>query len=207
MLISVFNNQRDNEPARLDVTWEQFVSSLQQPREAACAFATCARSECDHKAGASWSPAFWSPGATRGLRGIEGVSLLALDVDHLPDDTAVDVLRAKAAQFRHIIHASHSDRPGDRNLRLVVALSRAVTVQEFPRFWRAATLAFELSADEQTKDASRLYYGPSRPSDACHAAEDGTGYMFAHGDGSLLDVDAILATVPPEPMMVDPAGV
>src|SRR5690606_31139992 len=95
--------------------------------------------------------------------------------------------------YRHIIHASHSDRELGRCLRVVLALSRPVTCDEWPRFWSAAVerLGVPAIADRAARDAARLYFLPLRP--------EGSDYYFAANDGTPIDVDAILAAAPNAP--------
>src|SRR4029077_2644969 len=62
---------------------------------------------------------------------------------------------------------------------------------------RGANAKLALPADPACCDANRLYYMPSRPSDA--------DYFFATNDGKPLDVDEILASTPADPVPT-PAG-
>jgi hypothetical protein len=110
-----------------------------------------------------------------------------LDVDHTTD-AAIDALRAQLSEYQHLLHVTHADRPDDRCLRVVVQLSRAVTLVEWPRFWQAAILALSVSADPACGDVARCYYLPSRPHDA--------DYFVAVHAGGPLDVDALLASAP-----------
>jgi predicted P-loop ATPase len=127
-----------------------------------------------------------------------------LDIDHVPSDALLAEYLDKIP-YQRIIHASHSDRPDDRCVRVVVALTRPVPGNEWSKFWTNVVDHLQIpitkknganpngGIDTQAKDASRLYFLPSRPSSACDiAVGDGTDYLFAHVDGPLLDVDAHL---------------
>lgn len=164
-------------------------------RTTACTVADCDVKECVHKLGVAWSPAYWPAGATRANATVEGVSALVIDIDHVEPDAFVHILGSLGA-YQFLLHSSHSDRPDDRCLRAVFALTRPLRAVEFKRFWRAALNLLHIPGDEQTKDAARLFFLPSRPSDACHDAVDGSGYLFYSQDGAPLDVDQILATAP-----------
>lgn len=205
MKISTFHDQKDNQPSRGEASWEQLVESLRRVRHGNCRIENCSRSECPDKIGPSWTPAYWPDGFKRGNIGVEGVSALVVDIDHVKPDDLIPILEC-VTPWRNIIHASHSDRPDDRCLRVVLALSRTVLGHEWRRFWVAAMIALKLPGDIQTKDAARLFYRPSRPSDACHDADDGTGYTFFAGDGDILDVDEVLQFAPPEPEYDYPEG-
>lgn len=198
MIISTFRSQRDKYPARVEMTWDSLVQGLSQAKPAPCSLATCALKDCTHKEGLSWSPAFWKPGATRGNANIEGVSALSVDIDDVSWDDLLAIL-GRLSPYRHIVHGSHSDRPDARRLRAIIALTRPILGSEFKRFWKGAITGLGLPGDRQTKDPARLFFLPSRAYDGCHSAFDGIGYLFYHQDGALLDVDAVLATVPEEP--------
>jgi len=77
-------------------------------------------------------------------------------------------------------------------VRIIFVLSRPVTRDEWPRFWRAAMRMLGLPADPSTCDANRLYYLPSRPSDA--------DYFCSTNDGVALDVEDVLAKAPDDPV-------
>jgi hypothetical protein len=94
----------------------------------------------------------------------------------------------------------------DRCVRVIIALSRPVFRDEWPRFWPTAMAFLKQPADPSTCDSNRLYYLPSRPSDS-------TAYFFEAHDGIPLDVEAVLVIAPPdapslaEHLQVDPAGI
>lgn len=197
MIISVFNHERDNIPKRNEITWEQLVESLAHVSVSPCTLATCRRAECQEKKIQAWSPASWPEGETRAKATVEAVSCLVCDLDHVPA-LELDAHLERLERYASLLHSSHSDRPDDRCVRVVVQLSRPVAGSDFPRFWRAAVDHLGLPVDEATKDASRLYFMPSRPSDACGDSFDGQGYDYVCNEGPPLDVDALFALVPPE---------
>lgn len=197
--LSYFTSARDNHPTALEATWDDLAKSLEEPRAAACTPETCKRSNCPDKHGPAWSPASYPENATRARSAVIEVSALVLDIDHLSSDEEL-LAAIEAVPYAKIIHASHSDKPGDRCVRMVVALSRPVTGAEWPDFWQAATAHLKVPVDQATKDASRLYFLPSRPEGATSTAYgDGTDYLFASVEGPTLNVDTILATVTPKP--------
>lgn len=118
------------------------------------------------------------------------MSLLGIDLDHA-NEAALAKALGKVEGYRHVAHATHSDRPGDRCVRIIVALSRQVTREEWRPFWTAAMRFLDIPADRQCNDANRIYFLPSRPADS--------EYLFRSADGVALDVDAMLARVPAEP--------
>lgn len=167
--------------------------------------------ECPHKNGKSWSPATYPAGSPRQKKNVEEVSLLVVDIDHATEEQLAEA-RLPLARYQYLIHASHSDRPAnpnasctcgsepgalhgitcpsrvDRCVRVVLALSRPVKRDEWPQFWHAAMRFLKQPADPSCCDANRLYYLPSRPSDA--------NYFVQTNDGEAIDVDEILANAP-----------
>ena len=116
---------------------------------------------------------------------VESVSCLVLDVDHATD-VAVEAMRAQLVEYQHLLHVTHSDRLDDRCLRVIVQLSRSVTLPEWPRLWHASVRALCVPTDLVCGDVAHCYYLPSRPYDA--------DYFVAVHMGEALDVDATLAT-------------
>jgi hypothetical protein len=182
--ISRYRSEADAWPTRTTTTWEGLVVGLARPRRTPCTVASCARSHCLHKRGPAWSPATYPAGVRRSLSAVETMSLLVLDIDHVATDERLAEIEARLTSYRRIIHASHSDRPADRCVRIVLMLSRPVSGPTWPNFWRAAIEHLGAPADRKARDASRLYFLPSRPKDA--------GYRYVVGDGDALDVDAVL---------------
>lgn len=229
VLISALKDKHDSAPRRSKVAWAKFAEAFRKVRKTTCLVANCKRgSECVYKNGTAWSPAVYPPSTPRQKIFVEEVSLLVVDLDHLTDEQLSAAI-APLAAYQRILHASHSDRPAgctictcgsepgalhgqncpsrvDRCVRAIIALSRPVTRDEWPRFWPTAMAHLKQPADPTCCDANRLYYLPSRPKDS------DTYYFEAHG-GSALDVEAILAIAPPDApsiadnLRVDPDGV
>ena len=213
VLISALKDKHDSAPRRTKVVWAKLVEAFRKIRRTTCLVANCKHHLCVHKNGTAWSPAVYPPGTPRQKQFVEEISLLVVDLDHLTDKQLAEALDPLAA-YQRILHASHSDRPAgvaictcgsepgalhgqdcpsriDRCVRAVVALSRAVTRDEWPRFWPTAMAFLKQPADPSTCDANRIYYTPSRPKDA-------DNYYFEAHEGIALDVEAILAIAPPD---------
>lgn len=228
VVISTLKDKHDSAPKRTKVAWSKFIEALRKPRKTTCLVANCKHNMCAHKNGRAWSPAVYPPSTPRQKQFVEEISLLVVDLDHLTDEQLAAAL-APLAPYQRILHASHSDRPAgsaictcgsepgalhgqacpsriDRCVRAIIPLSRAVTRDEWPRFWPTAMAFLKQPADPSTCDANRLYYLPSRPKDA-------EVYYFEAHDGVALDVEVILAMAPPEVqslaenLKVDPAGI
>jgi hypothetical protein len=170
-------------PTRESLSWQQLAALFSEPRRAMCTVADCQGSSCVHKIGECWSPAVFN--GNRRKQNVEAISCLVLDVDHATD-AAVEALRSQLVDYQHLIHTTHADRLGDHCMRVVVQLSRAVTLAEWPRFWQAAVVALGVPADPACGDAARCWYLPNRPHDA--------DYFAAVHAGKPLDVDALLTS-------------
>lgn len=203
MKISVLKNEGDNFPVSVELTMDEFVDSLTTVEESECTLATCLSvhpvkdsDNCPHKKQSAWVPAYWPEGVIREKRTVEFVTAFVADIDHQSPKDLEDVLD-RVSGYQYILHASHSDRPEDRCVRLIFFLSRPIPNVDFPRFWNTAVKYLNVPADKQTKDSSHLYYLPTRPLDACHDAWDGSGFDYAVNEGKVIDVDVILAIAPP----------
>lgn len=202
--LSRFASEQNTQPRAFVATWLEFVEMLRVPRRAACTLETCEQGEhllldrdgkpkgCRHKYGPAWSPASYPADATRRQQAnVIAVALLGVDIDGTSEEILEETL-GKVQRYRYVAHATHGDRPGNRNVRIAIPLSRPVSREDWPRFWTAAMATLGVPADTQCCDANRIYFLPSRPSDG--------EYLFRTGDGEALDVDAILATAePPAP--------
>jgi len=226
--ISALKDKHDSAPRRSKVPWAKFVEAFRKVRKTSCSVANCQHNMCVHKNGRAWSPAVYPPSSPRQKHFVEEISLLVVDLDHLSDDQLAAAI-APLTPYQRILHASHSDRPPgcricncgsepgalhgqscpsrvDRCVRAIIALDRPVTRDEWTRFWPTAMAHLKQPADPSCCDANRLYYLPSRPSDA-------EGYFFEAHEGAALSVEAILAVAPPEApsiaenLKIDPAGV
>jgi len=195
-------------PRRVTARWQTLAKRLAVPKARRCTLATCKHGECTYKHWRAWSPTAWPRGSSRTKATALSVSTLVLDLDHLTDDALAAALK-KLEPYEYVLHSSHSDRPGQRCVRVVLLLSRPVTRAEWERFWPTATAQLGVQVDQHCKDASRLYFLPTRPHDAMHEAADGSGYHYAAHAGALIDVDAILALAPiakPHEVHEAPAG-
>lgn len=214
--LSFFESARDNQPKAAEASWEDLEYALADVRTASCTPETCKRSECTDKHGPAWSPGSYPEGVARSRDGVTAVAVLVLDIDHIDTDDQLAEIIDKFP-FAKIIHASHSDRPGDRCVRIVIRLSEPVPGHLWPLFWQAVVAKFDIpiaqpraqkgGLDAQTKDASRLYFLPSRPQGQTDTTYgDGTDFLYAVTEGPALDVHEFLtqeALVEPPPKTTD----
>lgn len=196
--ISFFPSEQERTPRAVECTWEMLSAQLSAPVLCPCSIENCLGSKCANKLGQAWSPVVYMPGTVRGKKNVGSVTLLVVDLDHMTELMLAQVAIA-LQPYRYIVHATHSDRPGDRCLRAVIDLDAPVPADEWDRFVPAAIAHMRLpladrkagtgGADGVTFDASRLYFLPSRPHDG--------GYLVDTNEGAALDTAAILAAAPP----------
>lgn len=211
MKLSFFPSEQSKTPRAIDVSWEQLAAQLMAPVRTPCTIAKsetqCIGKACGHKLGPAWSPAVYPEGVKRGKRNVGAVSCIVLDLDHMTDEQVLDVAH-KLAPYRYIAHATHTDRAGDRCLRVVLELSAPVPGFDWPRFYRTALVELGIPMEDKkadtggqdavTFDASRLYFLPSRPNDA--------DYLATTNEGAPVDVAAIMAKAPPPEEPIAPSS-
>lgn len=189
--ISRFSSLVDLLPSHESVSWLDLVTALSEPLRSPCTQRTCSQATCPYRQGACWSPGRRFVRASLGVQAglfqqyVEEITLLVLDVDRATDDQ-VDEIRGRLGDLQYLCHSTHLDRSNSRYLRFVFPLSRAVSPEAWPRFWRAAQQSLVPIADPACWDVSRIYVLPSCPRDA--------SYFIQVNEGSLLDVDAVMAT-------------
>lgn len=199
--ISFVGSKFDNDPKLSVATWGEFVDLFRAPRKTACTITTCAQGEhvgyrdgepqpgvCKHKDGRSWLPATFSGKRTN--EECKQLCMFVIDFDHVADDDTLEALLAKFERYQYLAHPSHSDKPGNRSVRVAIPLSQPVRGAAWPIFWPTAMAFFGLPvpADPACKNSSRLYYLPSRPSDA--------DYWLVDHPGVPLDVFELEQLVP-----------
>lgn len=201
--ISGYRSRYDTHPVPAIVRWDALATRLARPRLASCSVADCIGRDCPHKCGTLWSPASIAQGKTRLNEWVTSVSVLVLDADHVPTDADLAAIVDRITPYRHVVHATHSDRAGDRCVRVMLQLSRPAAGEEWPPVWSGAIELLGIPVDGMCKDPSRAYYAPSRPRDG--------DYYYLHGDGTAIDVDELVARAPqritrPSPRSFAPAS-
>lgn len=186
--IARLTGKTDNRPRLQAVTWLQFVELFRVPRRTRCTVEDCKHADCAHKNGAAWSPTLYDGNGRKDVN-VDSITLASIDCDHVADDDIPEI-EYRTNGYRRVLHATHSDRRGDRAVRVVLALSRALKRGEHRAFWpRLVEMLALPGVDSSKRNESALYFLPSRPGDA--------DYYFLDSDGDAVDVDAVLAR--PEP--------
>lgn len=178
MRISVFSGARDNFPKVVDCTWEKLQDILGEHRYG----------YAEKLAVPAFSPAEYPQGATRATKNVSRLWLFVADVDHVDQPTAVETLRrVHAGRIAGIAYSTWSHGEDPWRFRVVNPLSRAVTPEEWPRFWSTMNAAYGGVCDPKCVDPARLYFGPYAP-----AGTEAKNFRHVF-DGEPIDVDKVLS--------------
>ncbi len=171
--VSLLNGKTDARPRPASRTWAQMCAKIETPlvRRA--------------KDGPAWSPATFEP-AHRCLKNVQVVALLVLDCDHDNGRQAI-VSALKEVGIAYALHSTHSHlRRTEKNpdaeprFRVIIPLETPIPAAQYPALWQSASRLPGINPDESAKDASRLFYTPSKFSLAA-------AYEFEIGEGAFLD--------------------
>ncbi|WP_053076613.1 DUF927 domain-containing protein [Caenimonas sp. SL110] len=145
-----FRNAKDNNPQQRSMTWTEIKKqffSRHHIREV--------------KDGPTYSPVSYKPGGKRGVAGVEAVYCAVFDVEH---HGSFDAIAQKLYGYAYVAHSSHSHTLADPRFRIVLPLDAPVAADDWPPAWAKLNQWLGDVNDRSTKDASRIYYLPSRPS-------------------------------------------
>lgn len=127
------------------------------------------------------------PNNGRRVRGaVKERYLITLDADNPTEDFLFD-LDLFLGGKEYVLYSTHSHTTEHPRYRIIVPVDRAMLPDEFQAVSRrmADDIGIEMF-DSSTHQAERLMYWPSCPKDA--------EYVYQHGEGDLVSVDAYLAT-------------
>ena len=112
--------------------------------------------------------------------------LITLDADSPSEDFLFDLDMCLGGK-EYVLYSTHSYTKENPRYRIIVPVDRAMSPDEFQAVSRrmADDIGIEMF-DSSTHQAERLMYWPSCPKDA--------EYVYQHGEGDLVSVDAYLAT-------------
>lgn len=149
------------------------------------------------KSGAAVSFVVYAPGVDRGKDGVRALTMLVFDFDHLPSDAARQVIRdLRGRGWAHLVYSSFSHRLGgedDNCFRVVLPVRRPILPAEHAAVWAAVNQDLGGLADRKARDIARLWFTPACPAERLPMA------VYALRDGLALDIDALLARLPPAP--------
>jgi hypothetical protein len=162
MRISTFNNNQDNTPKPLELTFSELCDRLENPIITPCD--PCVGKDCPHKNGKAFTPAIYRPGTTRGKKNVEAVTAIVLDFDVLSKEGIAKVLqKIYELDYEGMYHTTHSHRSNSICIRVVFNVSENIPAEKWPQVWEyfASQFGHDL-IDTSAKDSSRLFYFASK---------------------------------------------
>lgn len=174
---STFRHARDNRPRTEKGVWDRFVCSVLKPHDVTLKDKNSAR---------AFSPAEYSPGATRAVANVQRVHFGVLDVDGVTNEQ-VESLCTILAPYAHVLYSTwgHAAARPLFKLRVVTPFDRPVEASEWRAFWPRFNYWFGSYGDTQCKDPSRIYFVPACP------YKDQQELIWYSQEGRQLSVDAI----------------
>lgn len=178
MTISVLRSKEQTVPATEAATWSTLVAGL---------------SRHDYRRtrnGPLFCPAEFPPGQTRASKNVLRVHFLCLDF-YERTDAGLAALKVRLSGLRSCLyttwcHGVSQRDHGGHSVRVIIAVSRPVLAEEWPRFFANATARFGGGTGETRSDPARLYFLPAAP------LGDEALTRFVSEEGLPLDVDAVL---------------
>ena len=191
-------DQRPPPPATA-LEWGQLVQGLTEPQEGP----TPNKEDCP-----AWTPAEFRPNSpNRRDQNVIQVHAAVVDLDDLPPEQTAAVLAA-LDHYDHIVYSTWSHALNQTNgnqhlarLRAVIRLTRPVTREEWPPFWRGYTTLLGVPVDDKCKNPGRIYFGPYLPPGIPRRAPY---FVSWHSPGPPLDVDRLLGIMQTAPVPVRP---
>lgn len=191
LLVAFYQNEKDNQPVQVSLTWDLLVQTLSAAETSPCTVENCQGKKCPYKhTSTEGRENAWSPVEITGERdndNVRAVTALVLDGDGITKDQLVRT-HAAVKNLCFAVHTTHRHRQGDHYfIRLVIRLSRPVLAAEWAKFYPAslASLGLQDVFDPTCKDLSRLYFLPTHPKDA--------PFLQDAGQGEPLNVDGVLS--------------
>jgi hypothetical protein len=191
LIVSLFRHARDNFPELQETDWAGLFKIIGEHRILA---------HGDKLDAPALSPTEYARNARRSNDNARAVHFGVLDYDKLSTAEMEHVLTC-AEGLATILYTSwsHAERhaaSGTWSFRLLVAFSRPVTGEEWPRLWPRLFARMGALADLRCKDLARIYFLPSAPTPE--------GCIVDAADGNPLDVDVLLSQPEPPPSVLTP---
>lgn len=185
LAVALYGSANDNEPLQKEVTWEELSSAL----------STHVLRE-EKLEGTAWSPALFKPDTRRAGENVVSLSCAVFDLDHVAEsDAEASLAKLMSSDTACAVHSTFSHAPpADCCLRVVLPLLRPITPAEWVNLRPTLIMHLGLPAegrigtDNKTKDPSRLYFTPARPTGSPEPL------AFARS-GPFLDPDAFLRPI------------
>lgn len=182
------------DPARVPVPFVRFTNEHDTrpvADEAPLTEALGAHAVRDSKSGEAVSFCRYAPGARRGRAGVQVLTAVVFDLDHLSAEDAREVVRRlRERGLAYLLYTSFSHRlAGDDDccFRVVLLPSRPIAPGEYGPLWTAVDTDLGGHADRKARDVARLWFTPACPPERLPLA------AREHREGMPVNVDAVLA--------------
>lgn len=172
------------------MTWQDLAERLASPtvtNETVAEYAKMSKSAQGAQKDVGGFVGGYIPKNGRRVRGaVKERYLITLDADSPSEDFLFDLDMCLGGK-EYVLYSTHSYTKENPRYRIIVPVDRAMSPDEFQAVSRrmADDIGIEMF-DSSTHQAERLMYWPSCPKDA--------EYVYQHGEGDLVSVDAYLAT-------------
>ena len=172
------------------MTWQDLAERLLSPtvtNETVAEYAKMSKSAQGVQKDVGGFVGGYIPKNGRRVRGaVKERYLITLDADSPSEDFLFDLDMCLGGK-EYVLYSTHSYTKENPRYRIIVPVDRAMSPDEFQAVSRrmADDIGIEMF-DSSTHQAERLMYWPSCPKDA--------EYVYQHGEGDLVSVDAYLAT-------------
>lgn len=172
------------------MTWQDLAERLSSPtvtNETVAEYAKMSKAAQGKQKDVGGFVGGYIPKNGRRVRGaVKERYLITLDADSPSEDFLFDLDMCLGGK-EYVLYSTHSHTKETPRYRIIVPVDRAMSPDEFQAVSRrmADDIGIEMF-DSSTHQAERLMYWPSCPKDA--------EYVYQHGEGDLVSVDAYLAT-------------
>jgi hypothetical protein len=181
VIVTTFEHTKNPTPLNVrNESWPDFVGFIERNGHARCE---------DKEQQALFGLFSLKAGTVRRNTNVEAVFGWALDLDKMSQAEIDAVLeRLVDNDLAFLAYSTHSHTEAKPKLRIVGPLTRPVAGKDWRGTWRAIVDKYSPGADEQCKDAARIFYYPS--------AEPGAPTVLFANDGQPLEPPAVAPAAP-----------
>ena len=190
IIIAVGHSRTSRKWKSEKMTWQELAKRLEMPtitNETVAEYAKMSKAAQGKQKDVGGFVGGYIPKNGRRVRGaVKERYLITLDADSPSEDFLFDLDMCLGGK-EYVLYSTHSHTEEHPRYRIIVPVDRAMSPDEFQAVSRrmADDIGIEMF-DSSTHQAERLMYWPSCPKDA--------EYVYQHGEGDLVSVDAYLAT-------------
>lgn len=190
IIIAVGHSRTSRKWKSEKMTWQELAKRLEMPtvtNETVAEYAKMSKAAQGKQKDVGGFVGGYIPKNGRRVRGaVKERYLITLDADSPSEDFLFDLDMCLGGK-EYVLYSTHSYTKENPRYRIIVPVDRAMSPDEFQAVSRrmADDIGIEMF-DSSTHQAERLMYWPSCPKDA--------EYVYQHGEGDLVSVDAYLAT-------------